>query len=99
MKIKLFINKVLKVPNYFFIGLVWFYQKTLSPLLGPRCRYWPSCSTYTLESLKTHNIFKALILSSWRIVRCNPFTEGGLDPVPDKGKWLPSIKTDGSPRA
>ncbi|MGA1099618.1 MAG: membrane protein insertion efficiency factor YidD, partial [Candidatus Nanopelagicales bacterium] len=53
MKIKLFINKVLKIPNYFFIGLVWFYQKTLSPLLGPRCRYWPSCSTYTLESLKT----------------------------------------------
>ena len=98
MKIKQFTLILSFLPNKVLIGLVWVYQKTISPLLGPRCKYWPSCSNYTLTALRTHNIFKALLLSVWRIVRCNPFSQGGLDPVPTKGSWLPDIKTDGTKR-
>lgn len=86
------------LPNKVFLILIWVYQKTISPLLGPRCRYWPSCSTYAQTAFRTHNVLKALLLSVWRIVRCNPLSEGGLDPVPTKGKWIPEIHTDGSPR-
>jgi putative membrane protein insertion efficiency factor len=96
LKIKLVITWLLNLPNKLLIAFVRLYQKTLSPLLGERCRYWPSCSRYAVESLQTHNILKAIMLSSWRIVRCNPFSGGGLDPVPKKGKWLPEINTDGT---
>jgi len=99
LKIKLLIVRLLTLPNKLLIGFIKLYQKTLSPLLGERCRYWPSCSRYAVESLQTHNILKAILLSIWRIVRCNPFSEGGLDPVPNKGRWSPDISTDGSKKA
>ncbi len=64
------------------IGLVHIYQWVISPLLGPRCRYWPSCSHYTLEALQTHGPLKGGWLALRRILRCHPGTEGGIDPVP-----------------
>ena len=64
------------------IGLVTLYQFTLSPLLGPRCRFWPSCSHYTVEAIRVHGPFKGGWLSARRIVRCHPGSDGGIDPVP-----------------
>ncbi|WP_411971170.1 membrane protein insertion efficiency factor YidD [Halomonas kalidii] len=64
------------------IGLVTAYQFTLSPLLGPRCRYWPSCSRYTVEAIRVHGPFKGGWLAVRRIVRCHPGSAGGIDPVP-----------------
>ncbi len=64
------------------IGLVKLYQVTLSPLLGPRCRYWPSCSHYTLEALRVHGTLQGGWLAARRILRCHPGCEGGIDPVP-----------------
>ena len=63
------------------------YQMTISPMLGPVCRYYPSCSHYGLEAIKTHRTAKGIALTAWRIARCNPWADGGLDPVPAKGTW------------
>jgi putative membrane protein insertion efficiency factor len=59
------------------------YQLTLSPLLGPRCRFYPSCSRYTLEAIETHGALRGTWLGAKRICRCHPFHEGGFDPVPE----------------
>lgn len=58
------------------------YQRVLSPLLGPQCRYYPTCSNYALEALELHGAAKGLLLSVARIARCHPFCAGGHDPVP-----------------
>lgn len=66
------------------IGLVRIYQRLLSPLLGPRCRFYPSCSAYTAEALQRHGALRGGWLSARRITRCHPLNDGGLDPVPEK---------------
>ena len=62
--------------------LIRLYQLVLRPLLPPSCRFEPSCSAYAIEALRTHGAWHGGMLASWRIVRCNPFCAGGLDPVP-----------------
>ncbi|MDO4747816.1 MAG: membrane protein insertion efficiency factor YidD [Eubacteriales bacterium] len=69
----------------FFISLIRFYQRHISPHLGQgKCKYTPTCSEYTLEALQVHGTLKGLALGIWRILRCNPFSKGGYDPVPEK---------------
>jgi putative membrane protein insertion efficiency factor len=63
-------------------GMVRVYQWTLRPLLGPACRFHPSCSDYALEALARHGAGRGSLLAAERILRCNPWNEGGLDPVP-----------------
>ncbi|HIV16031.1 MAG TPA: membrane protein insertion efficiency factor YidD [Candidatus Avisuccinivibrio pullicola] len=60
------------------------YQKILSPLLGPRCRFYPSCSQYTLEAIQEWGLAKGILLGARRLSRCHPLNEGGYDPVPKK---------------
>jgi putative membrane protein insertion efficiency factor len=62
------------------------YQILLSPLFGQNCRYYPSCSSYAIEALQTHGVFKGLWLSARRMMRCHPFSAGGNDPVPPSKK-------------
>ncbi len=70
------------------VGLVDFYRKYITTGLSPRCRFEPSCSAYAREALTTHGALKGVLLSMWRILRCNPLTRGGqIDPVPPKGRW------------
>lgn len=64
------------------IGLILFYQKYLSPLKSTKCPYFPSCSQYGLEAVRQYGALKGGMLSIWRILRCNPFSKGGYDPVP-----------------
>lgn len=64
------------------IALVRGYQLFISPLLGPRCRFYPSCSHYTIEALQTHGLVRGLWLSVKRIGRCHPGNPGGIDLVP-----------------
>lgn len=58
------------------------YQRFISPLLGSNCRFYPTCSQYAIEAIRTHGIFRGAALALWRIVRCNPYCTGGYDPVP-----------------
>jgi putative membrane protein insertion efficiency factor len=64
------------------ISLIHFYQRYLSPLKRTKCPYVPSCSQYGLEAIEKHGVIKGSVLSLWRILRCNPFSKGGYDPVP-----------------
>ncbi|HSH66259.1 MAG TPA: membrane protein insertion efficiency factor YidD [Bacteroidia bacterium] len=68
--------------NYLFIGLIKFYQYSISPLLGPACRFEPSCSNYGIEALKKHGFWKGSFLTIKRIVKCHPWGGSGHDPVP-----------------
>ena len=66
------------------MALVRFYQKRISPLKpSGTCKFIPTCSQYALEALDRHGALKGSILAVWRILRCNPFSEGGIDPVPE----------------
>jgi len=64
------------------IGLIKIYQWTLSPLMGRQCRYYPTCSNYSLEAIKKHGPFKGTWLAIKRILSCNPWGGSGYDPVP-----------------
>ena len=66
------------------IAFVRAYQYTLSPLLGARCRYYPSCSNYAVGALREHGAVRGVGLATWRLLRCNPFSNGGYDPVPPR---------------
>lgn len=66
--------------------MIRFYQKYLSPLKrSPTCRFYPTCSAYAIEAFEKRGFFVGMILTVYRILRCNPFCRGGYDPVPDKG--------------
>lgn len=67
-----------------FIVLIRAYQFVLSPMLGQRCRYYPSCSNYAIEALRVHGVVRGAGLATWRVLRCNPFSDGGVDPVPPR---------------
>lgn len=66
------------------IALVTGYRRYISPLLGPRCRFYPSCSAYAVEALWTHGALHGGWLTIWRILRCQPFHPGGVDKVPPR---------------
>lgn len=66
------------------IFIIKIYQKFISPLFGAQCRFYPTCSQYGLEAFSRFGFFKGGYLTLRRILRCNPFCEGGIDPVPEK---------------
>lgn len=70
--------------KYLVLGLIKFYRKFISPLFPPKCKYYPTCSTYALEAVRRYGAVRGTALSVWRILRCNPWSLGGIDPVPDK---------------
>lgn len=57
------------------------YQRVVSPMLPPSCRYWPTCSQYTLQAVQKHGILKGGLMGAWRVLRCNPWSKGGIDPI------------------
>ena len=65
------------------IKVIRFYQRKISPLFGPRCRYYPTCSNYAVEAVERFGALKGSILTVSRLLRCNPFFTGGYDPVPE----------------
>lgn len=66
------------------IWLIRFYQKYISSRTPPCCKYYPVCSVYGIQAVRRFGAFKGLLLTIWRILRCNPFSKGGYDPVPEK---------------
>lgn len=67
-----------------FILPIVIYKKLISPLFPRMCKYYPSCSTYAIQSIQKFGVVRGLILAIWRLLRCNPWSNGGVDYVPDK---------------
>jgi uncharacterized protein len=60
------------------------YRALVSPLIGPRCKYHPTCSRYALDAIQEVGVVRGLILAAWRLLRCNPWSHGGVDHVHDR---------------
>ncbi|WP_240645749.1 membrane protein insertion efficiency factor YidD [Georgenia sp. SYP-B2076] len=69
------------------LGLVRAYQLVVSPWLPRTCKYYPSCSAYAVTALRRHGLLKGAALGAWRLLRCNPWSKGGVDHVPPRGHW------------
>jgi uncharacterized protein len=70
------------VPRRLLMGLIRLYQLVVSPLYGPTCRFYPSCSQYALIAVERHGVLRGSALAAWRVLRCNPWNIGGVDDVP-----------------
>lgn len=79
------------------IGLIRVYQYGISPLLGPRCRFWPSCSSYAIDAVRLHGAFRGGWLALKRILRCHPWHPGGIDPVPERCGCSEDSQADNRP--
>ena len=69
------------------------YQRLVSPALGQRCKYYPSCSQYAVQAVENYGILRGFVLAVWRLVRCNPWSHGGVDPVEDQRLFKPRAPT------
>jgi len=78
------ISRLRAFPAGLAIGLVRLYQTLLSPLLGPNCRYYPTCSHYAIGAMQQLGLLRGGLLALARILRCHPFHPGGYDPVPSQ---------------
>ena len=78
------ITTLLAVPKHSLIAIIRGYQRWISPLLGPHCRFTPTCSSYAIQAIQIHGAFKGSWLALKRIVKCHPLHAGGDDPVPRK---------------
>ena len=65
------------------------YQRLLSPVFGSRCKYYPSCSEYAAQAISRFGILRGIVLAGWRLLRCNPWSHGGFDPVEDQRLFKP----------
>ena len=75
------------------LNAIRFYQRKVSPLFGPRCRYYPTCSQYAFDAIERYGVMIGSVLGALRLLRCNPLFPGGVDPVPDlKLRYLRSKK-------
>ena len=73
----------MSIVNKIFISLIRFYQKVISPMTPPSCRFYPSCSQYAVEAIQKHGAIKGSYLAIRRLSKCHPFHHGGHDPVPE----------------
>ena len=76
------------IPRNVLIGVVIGYRKVISPLYGDVCRYYPSCSSYGLQQLQQHGVVRGVVQTAWRILRCNPWSKGGIDEVSSGPDWI-----------
>ena len=71
------------------------YQRLISPAFGPRCKYYPSCSEYAAQAIERFGILRGLVLAGWRLLRCNPWSHGGFDPVDSQRLFRPKAPAPG----
>ncbi len=72
--------------KHILLSLIKFYRAAISPHTVSRCKYIPTCSQYGIEAIERFGALKGTALTVWRILRCNPFSKGGYDPVPEKSE-------------
>ena len=73
------------------------YQRLISPAIPSRCKYYPSCSEYAVQAVRRYGILRGVVLAAWRLLRCNPWSHGGVDPVEDQRLFRP--RRDPEPQA
>jgi putative membrane protein insertion efficiency factor len=78
------VSRPVKVARALVVVPIRIYQRLFSPLVGQRCKYYPSCSEYAAQAITKFGILRGLVLAAWRVLRCNPFSHGGFDPVEDQ---------------
>ncbi len=83
-----FLLNIWFIPRNAFIAFIVVWRKIISPLYGEVCRFYPSCSAYGLGSIQQQGFVKGTVLTTWRILRCNPFATGGIDEVKQGPEWL-----------
>ncbi|NUJ59407.1 membrane protein insertion efficiency factor YidD [Halomonas taeanensis] len=88
-------SKLTRLTSFPLIGLIKVYQYGISPLIGPRCRFWPSCSHYALEAIREHGPAKGGWLALKRLSKCHPWHPGGIDLVPEAKPEQPPCKHAG----
>ena len=93
------VHIVARVPRVAVVALLRLYQRVVSPLYGPSCRFYPSCSQYAMLAVERHGALKGSGLALWRVLRCNPWNPGGVDDVPSRGGRLESGACDHEPGA
>ncbi len=71
-------------PRSLIVAPIRGYQRLFSPVFGQRCKYYPSCSEYAAQAVQRFGILRGLVLAGWRLLRCNPWSHGGVDPVEDQ---------------
>ena len=77
-------KRVTHVLRELFLLPIHVYRAVISPNLAPRCKYYPSCSAYAVEAVRELGVIRGTVLAAWRIVRCNPFSHGGVDELADR---------------
>jgi putative membrane protein insertion efficiency factor len=78
-----------KLLRWLAVAPIRLYQRVFSPALGQRCKYYPSCSEYSAQAIRRFGILRGLVLAAWRLLRCNPWSRGGFDPVEDQRLFSP----------
>ena len=74
-----------RLPAYLGVGLVYLYRYTVGVLVPGGCKYHPSCSQYAIDALRRYGLFRGVVLAGWRLLRCNPWSRGGVDYVEQQG--------------
>ena len=69
------------------------YRRFISPLIAPRCRYYPTCSTYAVDAIRSYGVLRGVVLAVWRLLRCNPLSNGGFDPVEEQALFHARART------
>lgn len=85
-------SDVRRWPRMPFVWFMLAYRRVISPLYGPVCKYYPSCSQYALDAFRIHGAVKGFAMSAWRVLRCNPWSSGGVDHVPGSELEARSIR-------
>ena len=75
---------MIRLLRKLFVLPIRIWQRAISPLFPPTCRYSPTCSQYAIEAVHAHGVIKGSLLAIWRVLRCHPFASGGFDPVPPR---------------
>ena len=79
----------MSAPRSLLVLILRLYQRGISPVFGQRCRYYPSCSEYAVQAVERFGILRGLLLAAWRLLRCNPWSHGGYDPVEEQRLFAP----------
>lgn len=80
-------RRIVRIPAFLAIALVRGYQIFVSPLTPPSCKYYPCCSSYSVTALRRFGLVRGVALTAWRLARCNPWSSGGVDDVPETWRW------------